>query len=195
MTKVFRGFEAKEASERGVFSGWASKYDVVDFHNDVVLKGAYDQTWREQNGEIPILADHDVTKLIGRARMTLKDDGLWIDAKLSLDLQDGRDAYVRLKDLGKTGLSIGYSVRDYRYRSDGARELRDLELFEVSSVLLPALDDARVMSVKGQQRSLATAVGSFINDIRAAREEAQTRDAIDQLTRDIRQTREALKKG
>lgn len=66
--------------------------------------------------------------------MTLKPEGLWLDATLSLDLQDGRDAYIRLRDGLKSGLSIGYEPRKSRRRKDGARELLDIKLFEVSVV-------------------------------------------------------------
>jgi HK97 family phage prohead protease len=178
MSKQTKAFEFKE-SERGLFSGWASRYGEVDHHNDVMMPGAYDQTFRENGGEIPILVDHDVTKLVGRARMTLKTEGLWLDAKLSLDLQDGRDAYVRMRDLNKSGLSIGYAIRNHGYRKDGVRELRNVELLEVSSVLMPALDSARVVSVKSD--GYADILKRFLDEVRAANDALR----IQRLTNDI----------
>lgn len=142
----------------GRFSGWASRYDEVDSYGDAVIRGAYDDTVRENGGQIVILSDHDPNKTIGLARMTLKAEGLWIDATLSLELQDARDAYVRLRDRLKSGLSIGYETLRQRTKG-GVRELLAIKLFEVSVVTFPALPSARVLAVKSNDEGEALLAG------------------------------------
>jgi HK97 family phage prohead protease len=176
MTRSFKTFSAIQEGTPGTFSGWASRYNEVDHAGDVVMPGAYDRTVAEHGGEIVLLADHDPSKSIGLARMTLKTQGLWIDARISLDLQDGRDAYVRMRDLKKNGLSIGYSVRRDQFKN-GRRELMDIALFEVSSVQFPCLDSARVQSVKGNPVNAAFALTQLARKLR----DLTTHAAVDRL--------------
>jgi uncharacterized protein len=180
MKRSFKNFNIQEG-EPGTFRGWASRYNEVDHAGDVVMPGAYDRTVAEHGGEIVVFADHDITKSIGIAQLSLRPEGLWIDAKLSLDLQDGRDAYIRMRDLRKSGLSIGYSVRKEQFKA-GRRELLDIELFEVSSVQFPCLDSARVESVKGNPINVTVALRQLARKFRDLR----TQVAIDGLIATMR---------
>lgn len=171
--REFKSLDFKERSGTpGTFSGWASRYHEKDSYGDVVMPGAYDRTVREHGGEIVILADHDATRSIGLALITLKSEGLWVDAKLSLELIDGRDAYIRMRDLKKSGLSIGFESRLDRFSKDGTRELLDIELFEVSSVQFPALGSARVHSVKDRGAADVADIAAGLKRLRAAIESA-----------------------
>jgi HK97 family phage prohead protease len=143
-----KSLELKASTQtEGLFSGWASKYGEVDSYGDRIVPGAYDKTYQENHGQIVILADHDVTKAIGKAVLELRPEGLWVSAQLSMDLQDARDAYVRLRDGLKSGLSIGFTPRETDFRGS-VRELTDIQLFEVSVVQFPAQTSARVVAVK-----------------------------------------------
>ena len=121
MTTEYKSLQLKAAGE-GKFSGYASRYGELDSYNEVTVPGSFDQTVKEHGGEIVILSDHDPNRSIGLATMSLRPAGLFVEAKLSLDLNDGRDAYIRLRDGLKSGLSIGYLTQKDRYRKDGVRE-------------------------------------------------------------------------
>lgn len=173
--------------EQGLFSGWASRYGEIDAYQEITTYGCFDATYRKNGGSIVILSDHDVTKSVGLAKMTLRPEGLWLDAKLSLDLADARDAYVRLRDGLKSGLSIGFSAVRDQIRKDGVREILEVILFEVSVVQIPALDSARIVSVKNFDRDrsdpdLAASFNQLRGTIRRCGLAAQTRNDRDPVT-------------
>jgi HK97 family phage prohead protease len=194
MAREFKQFAVDE-TERGTFSGWASRFNEVDTYNDMVMAGAYDNTVRERGGEIVILSDHDITKSVGRGRLSLRPswqpEGLWVDVKLALELQDARDAYIRMRDLGKSGLSIGYETVRERMNK-GVRELHEIKLFEVSIVEIPALDSARILAVKSRHDDAARALASFLADVRdttLALKAAQVKSKMQEVASLIRQGR------
>jgi HK97 family phage prohead protease len=194
MTREFKHFAADEYSERGTFSGWASRYNEIDSYDDMVMPGAYDDTVRELGGQVVILSDHDVTKSIGMARMSLRPEGLWVDAKISLELQDGRDAYIRMRDLGKSGLSIGYDAINKRTRN-GVRELTKIKLYEVSVVQIPALDSARIASVKSNYDDAALALASLsesVRDTTASLKASHIKSKMQQVADLVRQGRKHM---
>jgi len=54
----------------------------------------------------------------------------------------------RLAKSGTLGFSFGYLTTDEYKRPDGTREIRGLDLFEISIVAAPANQDTRVLSTK-----------------------------------------------
>ena len=77
-----------------------------------------------------------------------QDHGLWFKAQLDLSGDTyGRIVYEQLKDGRLDSMSFGYSIVDAAPTQEGY-ELRELKLFEVSVVPIPANDQALVTSVK-----------------------------------------------
>jgi hypothetical protein len=73
-----------------------------------------------------------------------------------------------MRDLKKSGLSIGYTPVLTRARRDGVRELVDVTLYEVSSVQFPALTSARVTDVKTSGAATAEAtISTVLKDLRS----------------------------
>ena len=99
-------------------------------------------------GAVPLLWQHKPGAVIGRIEHLSEDRrGLRVIAELG----SGKDAVRagRLLGAGKVdGLSFGYRVREAS-SSAGLRELRDLELVEVSLVTEPMQPRARVHAVEG----------------------------------------------
>jgi HK97 family phage prohead protease len=146
-TKSF-AFELKDVGDDGVFKGVASVYGNTDLQNDQVQRGAFTKTLAERGTEVPILWQHDQTMPIGLGTLTDSPDGLLITGKLDLDIAEGKRAYSGLKKGYIKGLSIGYDVVKSGYTTAGVRQLKELKLYEVSTVTFPANEDATVTSVK-----------------------------------------------
>ncbi len=128
------------------FAGYAAIFDRPDRGRDVIRKGAFAASL-EQGGKVPLLWQHKAGALIGRIEHLSEDKrGLRVIAELGTGAEAVRAA--RLVRAGKIdGLSFGYRVRDAG-ASGGLRELRDLELVEVSLVAEPMQPKARVHAVE-----------------------------------------------
>jgi uncharacterized protein len=139
-----------ETSKAGRFSGYAAIFDVPDNGRDVIRSGAFTQSLRSRSRfDVPLLWQHDQQEPIGVIEQLHEDErGLHITGKLSLDSSRGKDAYALIKDGAITGLSIGYRARDTKpVPRSNFRELRTIDLIEISLVSLPMQPLARLTSV------------------------------------------------
>jgi len=143
--------ELKASGEQGTFSGYGSIFGNVDLHGDIVEKGAFAETLKERPIEhVGLYWMHDPREPIGKwSIMEEREEGLWVEGKLTLGVSRAREVYELMKDGAVTGLSIGYRTR--KYDLDGENDIRilkDVELFEVSAVSGPANEEARIARVK-----------------------------------------------
>ena len=146
-------FEIKAVSDDGLFTGYASVFEELDSYRDVVKPGAFQKSladWAEKNRKVPILWQHNGSAPIGVYTEIREDSvGLYVEGRLNLDVQQGREAYALLKQGALSGISIGYSVvRDETDSKSGVRRLFEVRLYEASLVTFPAADSARVQNVK-----------------------------------------------
>src|SRR5690606_12397296 len=75
--------------------------------------------------------------------------GLYVRGKLTLGVQKADETRLLMLDEAIDSMSIGSYVRkELRDQKTWKRDLLELELKEISPVVFPALDDARVVSVK-----------------------------------------------
>jgi len=127
------------------FAGYAAIFDRPDKGGDVVRKGAFLGSLKD--GEVPLLWQHRPGAVIGRIEHLSEDKrGLRVIAELG-DGEDARRAAKLLRSGRLDGLSFGYRVREAG-RNGGLRELRELELVEVSLVAEPMQPKARVHAVE-----------------------------------------------
>lgn len=145
------GMELKSVDAQGIFSGYASVFGVVDSHKDVILPGAFsDLSNPSKQASVAVLWQHQTHELIG-SLLSIKEDayGLYIRAKLHLEVQRAREAYALLKSGAVKGLSIGYIVKKSRPdHQRGVRLIEKLNLWEVSLVTFPSNEQAGVTQVK-----------------------------------------------
>lgn len=149
----------------GTFSGYGAAFGNVDSYGDVIKQGAFKRTLREakKGGRWPaMLAQHggwgmssDDCMPIGIWTSMEEDEkGLYVEGKLALDTQRGRDAYALLKMQPRPaldGLSIGYIAKKFTVGTkpeEPRRLLEDVDLLEISLVTWPANGAARVDAVK-----------------------------------------------
>jgi HK97 family phage prohead protease len=126
------------------FAGYAAIFDRPDRGGDVIRKGAF--LGSLEGREVPLLWQHRAGAVIGRIEHLSEDKrGLRVIAELG----EGADAAraAKLVRSGRLdGLSFGYRVRAAN-KSGGLRELRELELVDVSLVAEPMQPRARVHAV------------------------------------------------
>ena len=128
----------------GRFSGYASLYNRRDAGGDVVMPGAFTQSLARRGKRIRLLFQHDPKEPVGTWE-TIGEDGhgLFVTGRLVPGVPRA-DALRRLIENGALdGLSIGFrTVR--ASRAGGLRKLWQIDLFEISIVTFPMLEDARI---------------------------------------------------
>ena len=184
-------FAAQMPSE-GTVEGYAATFDrEPDSYGDVIAKGAFARTlteWSQKEQPIPLLYGHnteDPEMNIGKVTEAYEDEkGLHVRAEFDAD--NPKAQYVR--KLAKEGrlyqFSFAYSVRDAAdVDVDGfkAYELRDLDLYEVSLVQIPANQHAVITEIKSGRRN-SKADADELRQIRALA--AQITQAINGLLAD-----------
>lgn len=142
----------------GQIEGYASTFiRKADSYGDVVKQGAFTKTLEERwNGGkgIPFLWAHkidDLKAFIGTAEAEEDEKGLHFVATFD-DTEEAQKVRQLYKDGRLRKFSFAYEVKEEGLVTleDGtkANELRELELFEISAVTVPANEDAGVVDVK-----------------------------------------------
>jgi HK97 family phage prohead protease len=146
-TVPFQITDLKAEGDEWLVSGLAAAFGNLDHTNDVIMRGAFDATL-SSNRKRRFLWQHDIYEPIGvEQSLKVEDRGLLGTWKISQTAR-GRDAYELLKDGAVDSFSIGYRAEDFEYDDSGVRLLKQIELFEVSLVSVPANDLAIVTAVK-----------------------------------------------
>ena len=143
----------KSLDDTGEFEGYASVFAVEDSHGDTVKKGAFKaglQKLAKEKRKVKMLFNHDRFLPIGVFKEADEDSkGLYVRGKLTLGVQKADETRLLMLDEAIDSMSIGGYVRkEYWDNKTLKRDLTEIELKEISPVVFPALDDARVLSVK-----------------------------------------------
>jgi len=154
-----------EGDDGGHIVAYAATFDrEPDSYGDVIAPGAFKNTldeWKESGNVIPLLFGHrtdDPSMNIGGVDSIEEDErGLRIEATFDKDSETAQ--YVRRLVLEKrlSKLSFAYDVLDEGTITldDGrkANELREIKLYEVSLVPIPANGHAEVVEAKSADAS------------------------------------------
>lgn len=169
----------------GMLEGYASTWiRKPDSYGDVVKEGAFakslEERWNGGKG-IPVLWAHkgdDLDAYIGKADADEDEKGL----HFVMQFDDTPEAQ-RVRELYRDGRLSKFSFA-YDILEDGmvtlddgfnAHELREVDIFEISCVLVPANDDAGVVSVKNDEPEKKSGRRN------SAADEAAIREAIEAL--------------
>lgn len=134
-----------DVDEKGAVEGYASKFGIEDQGRDIVVKSAFSKSL---SGRMPkMLWQHDPSQPIGIWNEAKEDEiGLYVKGQINMDVQRGRETHSLIKSGAIDGMSIGYRTRKATKNKFGARELSDLDLWEVSMVTFPMLLEATVQA-------------------------------------------------
>lgn len=152
--KIHLPFEVKSFDKDGTFSGYASVFGNVDLGRDIVVKGAFAASLAEHattGFKIKMLWQHSRFDPIGVLDAKEDDKGLFVEGKIAMGVQKGREAHELIEMGALGGMSIGYSVNDGGEKFDkatGIRSLTSLKLWEVSPVTFPMNVEAGFTGVK-----------------------------------------------
>lgn len=148
--------EAKAtATDQGEFTAIAAAY-TVDRMNERILPGAFKASidrWQGSGKQIPLHWDHmtEAENIIGTvdpSSMREVKDGLEVKGMLDLEENSTAREAWRLMKKNAVALSFGYLVLSDAKDSDGVRELKDLDLFEITITPAPANPDTRFIDMK-----------------------------------------------
>lgn len=142
-----------EVSEEGEFEGYAAVFNNVDRAYDRLVKGAFDETLKEKKpNQIKMLYQHNHTKPIGVfTEFKVDSKGLKVKGRINVNTPLGQEVHSNMKEGVLDSMSIGYRAQDFEYKEyKGAliRELKKVDLWEVSVVTFPANPKAGIRSVK-----------------------------------------------
>jgi HK97 family phage prohead protease len=182
-TKYF-DFALKAISDddpAGRFEGYASTFGNKDLQSDIVMPGAFTRTLKSSKGKVPILMGHQMARIVGFGIEAEEDEkGLKVIGELTLDCDEGRNAYAMLKHAAKVGhkpgLSIGYGIAKNGAEYDeaaGVRRLKELDLYEYSIAAVPANPRARVAGVKAAESWTAREFEEYLREAGLSREAAK----------------------
>jgi len=152
MEKLNTAFEFKKLpDDDGVFEGYASVFNVVDNGMDVVARGAFTKSLA--NRKPKMLWQHEMDQPIGVWDEMQEDErGLYVKGRILKDVQQGREAMALIKAGAIDSMSIGYITKSSSEQGGGnIRQLDEVDLFEISLVTFPMLDDAKITAVKSIQ--------------------------------------------
>lgn len=138
-------------TDAGEVEGLASVFGTADLGGDVVHKGAF----AGAKPPLPMLASHDQADVVGVwDALEEVPEGLRVKGRLLVN-DVARAAEVRALILSgaMSGLSIGYVARKAAKRVGGGRDLRAVDLLEVSVVAVPMHPGARILSAKSEKES------------------------------------------
>lgn len=198
-----KSFEAQyDEVDGGEIVAYASTfYGEPDSYGDVVVPGAFAKTineWEQSGHPIPLLFGHrtdDPRMNIGAVLEATEDEhGLRIRAKFDEESEIAQYTRKLVKEGRLSKLSFSYDTRDSAVviLEDGrhVRELRDIKLYEISLVPIPANPETEIVEAKGlgltpeEYRAMREdPVEFYAGDIKtdAADSEAQTEELVDTI--------------
>lgn len=143
----------KSVKEDGTFEAYASVFDVQDSDGHVIKPGAFKAGLDKLKGNgqlLKMLWHHNRHEPIGVYTHAEEDSkGLFVVGKYTKGVQRADETRLLMMDGAVDSVSIGgYVIKADEDRKTYALTIHELELREVSPVSFPALDQARVVSVK-----------------------------------------------
>lgn len=143
--------DLKAVEADGTFSGYASRFGVVDMGRDLVLPGAFRDSLAARGARgIKLLFQHDPSEPLG-VWLELREDaaGLFVRGRVLPEIARGREVLALMRAGALDGLSIGFRAVEGRADpKSGVRKLSKIDLWEISIVTFPMQPEARIAAVK-----------------------------------------------
>ncbi|HVJ27786.1 MAG TPA: HK97 family phage prohead protease [Vicinamibacterales bacterium] len=165
MQHVTKAVTEVTTTDLGEFTAIAAAY-TLDRSGDEIVHGAFGKSiakWQASGKRVPLHWNHSgaAADIIGSVDSSSMEeiDGVGLKVAGKVDVNDSavaKEAWRSMKG-GSMSLSFGYMVVDGSPRKDGVNELRELDLFEVSIVPVPANPDTKILSMKSADGAPITA--------------------------------------
>ena len=143
-------FEVKQVGENDDFvfiEGLASTFGNLDRDNDIIAKGAFKNTLTRRKPKF--LYQHRMDQPIGVFDQLFEaEEGLRIKGRMPRANSMVKDIEPLLKMGALDSFSIGFNVVESEDTPDGTRIIKEIDLWEISLVTIPANAEAIVTAVK-----------------------------------------------
>jgi HK97 family phage prohead protease len=149
----------------GRFAGYASVFNRLDSGGDIVLPGAFARSLTKRRGRIRLLFQHDPKEPVGIWETIAEDGhGLFVTGRLVPGVPRAEALKRLIEQRALDGLSIGFrTVRASREPGTGHRRLMEIDLYEISIVTFPMMEDARIASPLTAGAAIAAATKTIRN--------------------------------
>tara|TARA_B100000287_G_C20612988_1_gene772834 strand:- start:257 stop:1474 length:1218 start_codon:yes stop_codon:yes gene_type:complete len=156
--KINKSIEFKTVDdEKGTVEAVFSVYNNVDSDGDVVVPGAIKSGFKDN--QVPMVFAHKWDQPIGKGVIETDDAKATFKGSFFMGTEAGKEAYNLAKEMGDLQeWSFGFRINDYEvapFKKDGSEEeemevryLKDLEVFEVSPVLVGANRETYTLAIK-----------------------------------------------
>ena len=147
--------------EKGSVEAVFSVYNTLDTDGDVVIPGAIKSGFK--NNQVPMVFAHKWDQPIGKGVIDTDDDKATFRGSFFMETEAGKEAYNLAKEMGDLQeWSFGFRINDYEvapFQKDGqdevdVRYLKDLEVFEVSPVLVGANRETYTLAIKSGEEAV-----------------------------------------
>ena len=153
----------------GIVKGYGSVFGNKDSDNDVIEKGAYRRTIKNNGSRIKYLYQHDITKPIGKMKELYEDDkGLVFVAEIP-KTTFGNEVLELMRYGVIDENSVGIMPVKKDYDEDGVRVIKEAKLYEISAVTLASNEEAKILEVKGESAKIDYYTKRFDNLIKLIR--------------------------
>lgn len=166
--------------------GIASSFGNTDRTGDIIEPGAFKKTiklMKEGKRQIVILNQHRMDQPIGVVD-SLKEvgDKMHFEGRLARDHSIVKDMLSLLKMGALHSVSIGFNIVDSEMDNDGVRTIKEVDLWELSIVTIPANEKAVITSVKKDEEATMEKDEKIIDAIKA--ESVGTKKEYEQMLKD-----------
>ena len=147
--------------EQGNVEAVFSVFNNLDSDGDVVLPGAIKSGFKDD--QVPMVFAHKWDQPIGKGKIVQEDDKAVFKGKFFMGTEAGKEAYNLAKEMGDLQeWSFGFRINDYEvadFQKDGesvgdVRYLKDLEVYEVSPVLVGANRQTYTLAIKSGEEAI-----------------------------------------
>jgi uncharacterized protein len=141
-----------KTDDEGIIEGYGSVFSVRDSYNDVIEPGAFAKSIASRRPKM--LWQHRMDKPIGVWDEVREDDrGLFLRGRLA-NTDQAKEARELVRMGAMDGLSIGFRTMKDEYEGE-TRRLKEIDLWEVSFVTIPANAAATITAMKGMDTERA----------------------------------------
>ena len=145
--------DIKANVDKGIIEGYASHFNNKDSHGDIIQKGAFTKTIKENASRVKVLWQHDMREPIGKPLSMIEDEkGLFTSSKIS-ETEIGKKALILARDGVLNEMSIGFNV------------IKELKLWEYSLVTFASNPLAKVTDIKELLQEYSYSKGNVLDII------------------------------
>ncbi|HQK52852.1 MAG TPA: HK97 family phage prohead protease [Sedimentibacter sp.] len=200
LTKDTSGGSIKDIDvKQGIITGYFAIFNNIDADNDIIMPGAAKKTIEENGPEskrprIMHLLQHDIWRPLSKPSVLKEDNkGIYFESKIS-DTSYGRDVIQLYQDGVYTEHSIGFQLMKHDIDTEkGIRKIKEIKLWEGSTVTWGANAEALVSSVKGQKtKDITEKIIKKIDAINSALKGNYTDETLRMLEIELKQLQQII---